>query len=561
MSKTKPSALVAVAFLLSMLVASLGATNHTSADSSNQPQFINGKIAYIQLTPSNNSIQMRNGDGSDPVTIYTCSGLLGSPTWSPNGKQLLFSSACQTPSYADIYRINAAGTGMTNLTNTPTTREETPAWSPDGTKIAYISDKNRSIADYRLWIMNADGSGATDISDLSSQLDRFPTWSPDGKKIYYSSQRSSVEQLYVYDTTTHSSSQFYAYPNNNIAYQPSVSPDGAKVLFAYVGSGDSKVQVYTQNVNGSDLKKPYQPCTDEDSQWPTWSPDGKKIAYITGCDKIFDQWSNNSHKIHVMNADGTADKAITGDYHDNSYNNGQISWQRLPVNSSTDNPKTGRTEHEQDDDHHDTDYEVDGGNDLIVNGSVGTVIVHGDGILKGHGAVADLNVANQGHLAPGNSPGCISTNNLTLATGSTLDEEVGGTTKCSDYDQTSVTGTVTINNATLNTTLYGGFVPSVGNAYTIIDNDGSDAVTGTLNNLAEGATFTTQGVTYKITYVGGDGNDVVLTVSAVDSAVAATASKAPNTGLKLLAANPLLALVVTVFAAGTLLGIARQTKP
>jgi hypothetical protein len=551
MKKTIYTAFLALSFFLAIFTSSLGHSPRVHA--ATQTTYINGKIAYTAID-GGWSMFMRNGDGSNKVKVYGCSGagIVTPGSWSPNGKQLYFSSTCATPNYADIYRVNVDGTGMVNLTNTPTTREEGPVLSPDGTKIAYVSDKNRSIADYRLWLMNADGTGATDISNGASTGDRFVSWSTDSSKIYYSSTRSGSEQLYVHDVSANSDTQYTSFTGTSL--YPQVSPDGNKIIFSHLGAGDSQLQLYTQDINGANLKRFIQPCN-YFSEYPFWSPDGKKVAYDTGCD---DTVNHTNTSIHIVGVDGTGDKRIT----DVGENDASLPvWQRVPVTSTTEDPHTGRTEHEQDDDHHDTDYEVDDGVNLIVNGSVGTVLVHGGGILKGHGAVADLNVANQGHLAPGNSPGCIATNNLNLASGSSLDEEIGGTTACSGYDQTNVTGTVTLTNPTLNTTLYGGFIPSVGNAYTIIDNDGSDAVTGTFNNLAEGAAFTASGVTYKITYAGGDGNDVVLTVTAVDQAVAAAAStpKAPNTGLALISANAPLAAAISVVAAGILLFTARRS--
>ena len=119
-----------------------------------------------------------------------------------------------------------------------------------------------------------------------------------------------------------------------------------------------------------------------------------------------------------------------------------------------------------------------------------------------------VTVSNGGTIAPGNSPGTISTGNLTLASGSTATMELNGTTAGTGYDQINVTGTVTISNATLNATV--GYTPANGDVYTLIDNDGVDAVTGTFDGLTEGATLTIGGSSFKISYLGGTGNDVTL---------------------------------------------------
>jgi hypothetical protein len=114
----------------------------------------------------------------------------------------------------------------------------------------------------------------------------------------------------------------------------------------------------------------------------------------------------------------------------------------------------------------------------------------------------------------------------------------------------------------LDTSLFNGFQPVVGNSFMIINNQPAGAVVSSFANLPEGGTFTSQGVTYRISYVGGDGNDVVLTVTNVDAAALAAATKAPgvpNTGLKLISANPLASLGLALLVSGMLLGLARTT--
>jgi hypothetical protein len=123
-----------------------------------------------------------------------------------------------------------------------------------------------------------------------------------------------------------------------------------------------------------------------------------------------------------------------------------------------------------------------------------------------------------GVLAPGESSGCLTTGNLTFESGSTYEYEIAGTTECAGYDQTRVFGTVTLGNGTLDVRLLDDFTLQPGQTFKIIDNDGADAVGGTFSDLAEGATFTVDGAVFRISYVGGDGNDVVLSVVTVPDA-------------------------------------------
>jgi len=204
--------------------------------------------------------------------------------------------------------------------------------------------------------------------------------------------------------------------------------------------------------------------------------------------------------------------------------------------------------------------EIGNNTEVSIDGTRSNTTVDSGGMLKGTGTVGALSVA--GTVAPGHSPGCITASSLTLT--GTYQAEIGGTTACSGYDQLQVTGAVSVAGATLSTSLYGGFVPSVGQQFTIIDNRSSGQVAGTFSGLAAGASFTANGVTYSIAYNGGDGNDVVLTVQAVDTAVAAAASSAvtpgaPDTGFALSSTKTLPTVLMTVFAPLCILMLAARS--
>ncbi len=190
---------------------------------------------------------------------------------------------------------------------------------------------------------------------------------------------------------------------------------------------------------------------------------------------------------------------------------------------------------------------------VTIDGTRSDVAVSSGGILKGTGTLGALFEAKGGVVAPGHSPGCLTSGDLSLA--GTYQAEIGGTDPCTGYDQLKVTGAVDITGSTLDATLYGGFVPKVGQSYIIISNDAADAVTGTFTGIAEGGTYTNQGVTYSVTYKGGDGNDVVLTVKSVDSAAV---PKKPDTGFALVAAHPIVSFLGSTIAALSLIVLARR---
>jgi hypothetical protein len=167
------------------------------------------------------------------------------------------------------------------------------------------------------------------------------------------------------------------------------------------------------------------------------------------------------------------------------------------------------------------------------------------GILAGTGKMGYVKILSGGVVAPGLSPGTLTVANIEWEEGGTYEFEVGKDAA----DQIKANGTVTLGNGTLEAIRYDGFFPTVGAKYTIIDNDGSDAVSGTFMDLPEGATFTSDGVIYQITYKGGSGNDVVLTVKAVPGV--------PDTGFGMITNNPIATLGLTT-AAGA--GILAATK-
>jgi len=136
--------------------------------------------------------------------------------------------------------------------------------------------------------------------------------------------------------------------------------------------------------------------------------------------------------------------------------------------------------------------------------------------LGGTGAIGgSVTIGFGNHLAPGvNGTGIIDTGNLSLPVGSKYDVQLNGTTAGDGYDQVRATGTVTLGGI-LSANL--GFGPLAGVQFTIIDNDGTDAVSGTFAGLPEGAALVGVGGKFRISYVGGTGNDVTLTLASGQS--------------------------------------------
>lgn len=196
--------------------------------------------------------------------------------------------------------------------------------------------------------------------------------------------------------------------------------------------------------------------------------------------------------------------------------------------------------------------------EYIIDGIRGTTTVENGGILKGGGTVGALTLYKGGIVAPGHSPGCLTVNG-NLNEGGTYQAEIGGTTACTNYDQLIVTsgnkvtlddGGTPATQGVLQVSLVSGFVPKAGETFEIINNQGSQAVSDTFSGLPEGSEITVSGTVFKISYKGGDGNDVVLTVMTVPAT--------PDTGSALGKSYVALPLIGSIFAVTGLYAISRK---
>lgn len=180
----------------------------------------------------------------------------------------------------------------------------------------------------------------------------------------------------------------------------------------------------------------------------------------------------------------------------------------------------------------------------------GTIVDADD---AGDDVAASTNVVTiDGDLAPGSSPGIFQvTGNLALTSGNDFAVEINAaTTAGTDYDQAHVVGTVNLGNANLN--LSGTHTPMNGDEVVIVSNDGADAITGTFNGLSEGGVIAFNGENFSISYVGGDGNDVVLSYT--------TASVTTPTGIPTLSEWGLIILGLLLMIFGVLYQLQPQFR-
>jgi len=195
----------------------------------------------------------------------------------------------------EIYVMNADGSGQTNLTNNAA-HDFAPAWSPDGSKIAFSS----GVSIWEVFVMNADGTGRTNLSNNAAAIDSGPVWSPDGSKIAFNSDRYGNFDIYVMNADGTGQTRFTIIGAEN--YVGSWSPDGSKIAFASTAwSIDGNLEIYVKNADGTGQHRLTSNAADDSG--PVWSPDGSQIAFNSDRD--------GNDNIYVMNANGTGQTRLT----------------------------------------------------------------------------------------------------------------------------------------------------------------------------------------------------------------------------------------------------------
>jgi hypothetical protein len=187
-----------------------------------------------------------------------------SPAWSPDGSRLAFDRE-RIDGGADIYVINADGSGVTRLTNT-TAHDTDPAWSPNGQQIAFTRDGV-------LHVMNANGTGVTSRSLGGGEHN--PSWSPDGTRILVNRWDPGSDGWRIWAVNTNGSGATALTFGPGDDHHPRWSPDGRHIAFARVFDQSGNSGLYVMNADGSAVRR----LTLGINGPPTWSPDGSRIAY------------------------------------------------------------------------------------------------------------------------------------------------------------------------------------------------------------------------------------------------------------------------------------------
>ena len=326
---------------------------------------------------TNGEIYVTSADGAGAVNVTNNLKNDIDPAWRPDGNEIAFSSnrliSNELVPYYRIYRMNPDGSALRPITENSGYDNYAPVWSPDGLRIAFLSNRKPvpntvpqefTIDDPHLWVMDADGTNQVEIvwpnshrlgedfdpvwspdstriafqsfrvrdgdneiylwnvdatppTNLSNNpaSDAAPAWSPNGSQIAFETDRDGDGdgaddwEIYLMDPDGSNPTNFTNNPGADTR-NAAWSPSSAQITYESFASGDAQIEIFVQKSDGSAPGTNLTNNPASDSA-PAWSPDGSQIAFQSFRDGVW--------QIYIMNADGSSSTKISSNPGQNNY--------------------------------------------------------------------------------------------------------------------------------------------------------------------------------------------------------------------------------------------------
>jgi len=241
------------------------------------------------LLPALLAVLAATTTAAEPTRLTTDGLLKQRPAWSPDGTQLAFTRHQGATIFLYVRSADGSERRMTKSKDP----EFDACWSPDGKRLVFAFDKTvPNQGDMDVHSIAADGSDLQTVLASPGKLthEEWPSWSPDGKRIALSSTRDGNQEIYTVQPDGKDLKRLTSDPA--IDAHPCWSPDSLRVAFATNRWGDLEIAVV--NADGSNLVR----LTDSRGfdDYPAWSPDGKAIAFTS--------YRDGNPEIYATGADG-----------------------------------------------------------------------------------------------------------------------------------------------------------------------------------------------------------------------------------------------------------------